>query len=135
MKRLFSLLAAAMIITFMTTAMASAQMGKMDDQKMADTTKMTGKSEMMSQTDMMKKMSGNSQMMSEEMAKLQQHFNEMMNINDMTMLKTEMKKHQEMMTAMQEKMTKNQGMCKKMMSMMQGPEETKPGTPKEGTKK
>ncbi len=69
----------------------------------------------MSQMDMMAKMSGHYDMMFGDFGKLHEHFNAMVQMDDMTQLKEEMKKHQKMMEAMHVKMTEHQKMCKKMM--------------------
>jgi hypothetical protein len=87
----------------------------------ADSTKgsaMMGMQGMTGMMGMMHNMSGHCQMMSEEFNKLQEHFDMMMNMNDMSKLRVEMKKHQEMMSSMHQKMSEQTGICQKMMSMM-----------------
>lgn len=77
---------------------------------------MTG---MMSRMDsMMDNMSQHCKMMSNEFSKLKDHFDSMMQINDMKTLKYEMKKHQDMMNDMRQGMMQQKSMCQNMMSMM-----------------
>ena len=67
---------------------------------------------------MMKNVSNHYDVTVGDFDKLQQHFNKMMQITDMKTLKTEMQKHQEMMTSMHKDMVRQEDMFKNMMSSM-----------------
>lgn len=63
-------------------------------------------------------MSQHYKMMTNQFDKLESHFNKMMMMNDITALKAEMQKHQEMMKAMHKAMMKQGNMYEHMMTMM-----------------
>ncbi len=68
---------------------------------------------------MMKDLSGQNDTAINDFNKLESHFNTMMKITDMDMLKAEMKKHQDMMQNMHKDMMEQEGMIKNMMSSIQ----------------
>jgi mevalonate kinase len=121
MKGLIRIAVAIAVLTFILALAGSAQQEKMK----ADTAKMGEKiqkkemaadtAKAMGQMEMMAKMSSHYDAMLSDYGKLHEHFNQMMQMADMTQLKEEMKKHQKMMEAMHVKMTEHQKMCKKMV--------------------
>lgn len=123
MKRSFHIFAAFCFLTFGLAPFVTAQMmtggthGNMPMNK-ADSTSspdMMGTKIMT----MMGDLSGDYNVTVSDFEKLEEHFNKMMQITDMDVLKAEMKKHQNMMTDMHKNMIKQKGMFKNMMSSMQ----------------
>ncbi len=70
------------------------------------------------QMGMMNNMSEHCKTMANDLDKLEKHFDQMMQMDDMKALKSEMKKYQEMMQSMQENMSNQMSMCQNMMSKM-----------------
>lgn len=114
--------AIALVLVLGLVPFAAAQMmgGGMAADK-ADTTSpsgMMGMGMMHRMNGMMGDMSQHHKMMSGDFQNLETHFNKMMQIQDMSELKAEMKKHQEMMQNMHESADQQWAMCQNMMSMM-----------------
>ncbi len=116
MKHSIRMLATVILLTLGLASFGVAQMmgGNHDRSSMgmADSTSQSG----MMNMGKMGEMSQNCKLMSNNFGKLQENFNAMMQINDINALKTEMKKHQEMMQAMSDNMAEHQAMCMKMMN-------------------
>jgi hypothetical protein len=68
----------------------------------------------------MRQMAAGDSTMAADFDRLQTHFNQMMKIDDMAKLKTEMAKHQEMMAMMHNEMMHNRQMAEHMEGMMSG---------------
>jgi hypothetical protein len=120
MRRSIPVFALAIVLTFGVVSFGVAQttgssQGHPSTMK-ADSTSKSGQKDT---TSTMQNMSGDCRMMLKDFDQLQEHFDKMMQMNDMDALKSEMKKHQEMMLALHEKLSKHQSMCQNMMSMMQ----------------
>jgi|GEM_PF-2115379 len=110
------------IVTVLTVgSLAFAQMiGGGHGQSMMqspDSAGQSGKMGMMGNTGMMENMSGHCKMMSQDFDNLGKHLDKMMKMDDIAMLKAEMKNHHEMMQSMHERMSKHMDMCQHMMSM------------------
>ncbi len=116
MKRSMILTAIVATAVFSLIAIAPAQNMKMMGGDMKDKGHGMGKDSKM--TCMMGNMSKECQMMSDSFGDLQKHFDSMMNMDNMSDLKTEMQKHQQMMSSISDKMSEHRGMCKDMMSKM-----------------
>jgi hypothetical protein len=102
------------LVTLGVAQMMSGGNGHMS-QMVADSSSQRGQMNIMN---MMNNMSDHYMMMTSDFDSLQQHFNSMMQINDMGALKSEMKKHRKMMQTMHDTMTEQKGMFQNMMSMM-----------------
>jgi len=108
----------AAIFAFAGTMVFGQMMGGSNDHSMMQSEDSTGHCSKMGNMDMMKNMSGQCQMMSQDFSNWETHFKTMMQMDDITMLKVEMKKHYEMMQSMQEQMSKHDDKCQSMMGKM-----------------
>ncbi len=116
MKRSTMLAALTAMIVVLLAAFASAQvMHMVGDKSEKEAKALHSESDTLG---VMKNMSKRCQKMSDNFGDLKEHFNTMMNMDNMAKLKMEMQKHHEMMSSMHNQMSEHQGMCQKMMSMM-----------------
>ena len=115
MNRFKSIAAAAALLLILLVATAPAQMNKKGEDQKNQPAQSDYDNHMMG---MMTNMTNHWQMMSGQMDKLQEHFSKMMQMNNMSELKKEMQKHQEMMTSIRNNMSEQNQLCDHMMSMM-----------------
>ena len=123
MKQSLRMLTIVALLTFGLATFGIAQMmGGNHDHSMKGNTDSASQSGMMNKGKMdkgmmkMGDMSKNCKMMSNNFEKLEKHFGTMMQMNDMSALKSEMMKHQEMMQTMMKTMSDHQAMCMNMMN-------------------
>jgi len=108
--------AALLILGLASFGVAQMMDGNHDHSPMskADSTSQSGMMNM-GTMDKMGDMSQKCKMMSNNFDKLQEHFDAMIQMDDINTLKAEMKKHQEMMQVMRDNMSEHQTMCMNMM--------------------
>lgn len=128
MTKYSTIVLVVLLIAFGIFGLSSAQMMGMGNQhnhslmNMTDSSAMPGtmsQGTMMNMGAMMGRMSSNHNMMTTEFSKLESHLNQMMQMNDLTALKAEMKKQQEMMSTMQQGMDQQQSMINNMVALME----------------
>jgi hypothetical protein len=120
MRRLTRMFTISAVLVLGLVAVGAAQMmggsqGHMMTSKAADTTSVQGNTNL---TLMMDNMSSHYQMMNKDFDKLEANYNQMMKMNDMQALKTEMKKQQQMVKTMHMNMGQQESMLQNMMTMM-----------------
>ncbi len=119
MKKSLRMLTTATLLTLGLASFGVTQMmGEGHDHSMMNQSGSTSKSDMgnMGMTGDMGDMSKGCKMMLNNFGKLQEHFDTMLQIDDINALKTEMKKHQEMLQVVYDNMSEHQSMCMNMMN-------------------
>jgi len=124
MRHSINILTLTLLLAFALPSFGTAQMmmgGSHSNMPMGKADSTSQPSSMMGSDimPMMEDLSGHYNTALDDFNKLESHFNKMMTITDMDVLKTEMKKHQDMMKNMHKDMMEQEGMINNMMSSMQ----------------
>ncbi len=120
-RYLFTIVGSAIAVAFVA-AIGQAQMGSgmMGEMHKSDSTMTSTQSTMMSQQQLAKQVVGDQKSMSMKFDEMQTHLKQMMQINDMTQLKSEMMKQQQMMDEFHNMMMHQTQMDQRMEAMMTG---------------